>query len=396
MRQEEIIEVLKEKGSFIRTKEDWERFKNFIKDKETPFLVINPERVREKYRLIRENFPEAKIYYAVKANPVKEILEILKEEGSYFDIASIYELDLLLEIGVEPERISFGNTIKKRTHIEYAYKKGVRLFVTDSEEDVKNIAKYAPGSKVFSRILTTGIGADWPLSKKFGAHLDIVVDTLILAKKLGLIPYGVSFHVGSQQRDVGQWDEAIATARFIFNYMRDEEGIELKMLNIGGGLPARYTEPIPEDDLLIKEIRRFVFEDFEDLPEIIIEPGRFLVAEAGIIVSEVVLISKKNYIDPYNWVYLDIGKFGGLIETIDESIKFPIICEREGFPKRVILAGPTCDSMDILYEKSEYYLPEDLKIGDKVFILSTGAYTLTYSSVSFNGFPPLKYYIWEK
>jgi ornithine decarboxylase len=374
------------------TDEKFEQIKEFSKNKETPFLIIDLEKVEEKYDELRENLPYAKIYYAVKSNPTEEVVKLLAKKGSNFDIASIYELNQLLGYGVSPERLSFGNTIKKASAIKYAYEKGIKLFATDSENDIKKIAKNAPGSKVYFRILCDGSGADWPLSRKFGTHPDMAFSLAKKAKELGLIPYGISFHVGSQQREIGRWDDAISQCRYLFESLR-KEGINLKMINMGGGFPAKYKFPTSEIKEYAKEITRFLEEDFpEKVPEIFIEPGRSLVGDSGVIVTEVVLISKKARVSPYRWVYLDIGKFQGMIETLDEAIKYPIYTERKGEEKEVILAGPTCDSMDILYEDYKYRLPISLKEKDRLYILATGAYTASYSSICFNGFPPLKVY----
>ena len=217
-----------------------------------------------------------------------------------------------------------------------------------------------------------------------------------MARDLGLTPYGISFHVGSQQRDIGQWNDAIAKTKYLFESIEEEEGIKLSMINMGGGFPAHYIQPTNELKEYASEITRYLQDDFgEDIPMIVLEPGRSLVADSGILSSEVVLISRKNNTALQRWVYLDTGKFNGLIETLDESIKYPIITEKDGGKEsEVILAGPTCDSADIMYEDAKYKLPVDLKIGDKVYWLSTGAYTSSYASVSFNGFPPIKtYYI---
>lgn len=378
------------------SKENFARIKAFSDDKETPFLIVDLKKVEEKYDELLDSLPFAKIYYAVKANPLEEVLRMLVQKGSCFDIASIYELDHILALGASPDRISYGNTIKKARNIAYAFSKGVRLFATDSESDLRKIAKHAPGSRVFFRILTDGSGADWPLSRKFGAHPDTIFKLIILAAKLGLEPYGISFHVGSQQRDIGQWDNAISTCKYLFDCAA-AEGIPLKMLNLGGGFPATYISPTHETSVYAAEIIRFLKEDFgEELPEIILEPGRFMAGDAGVLVTEVVLISKKSEANQYSWVYLDAGKFGGLIETLDESIKYPIYSEKTGPVQETILAGPTCDSMDILYENEKYALPASLEEGDRLYFFTTGAYTQTYSSVCFNGFPPLKAYVLEK
>ena len=274
--------------------ETFKRMKAFADQQETPFVVIDKQTIADSYDQLVSCFPFAKIYYAVKANPATEITELLRDKGSNFDIASIYELDKVMKAGVAAERISYGNTIKKARDIRYFYEKGVRLFATDSEADLRNIAKAAPGAKVYVRILTEGsTSADWPLSRKFGCNPDMALDLLILAKQLGLVPYGVSFHVGSQQRDIDVWDAAIAKVKVIFERLKEEDGITLQMINMGGGFPANYIQRTNSLETYAEEIIRFLKEDFGDeLPEIILEPGRSLIANAGILVSEVVLVAR--------------------------------------------------------------------------------------------------------
>ena len=377
-------------------RETFQKMKAFADERETPFVVIDTKIISDSYDQLVSNFPFAKIYYAVKANPATEITELLRDKGSNFDIASIYELDKVMATGVGPERISYGNTIKKAKDIRYFYDKGVRMYATDSEADLRNIAKAAPGSKVYVRILTEGSNtADWPLSRKFGCQTDMALDLLILAKQLGLVPYGVSFHVGSQQRDIDVWDAAIAKVKVIFERLKEEDGIVLQMINMGGGFPANYIAKTNDLTTYADEIIRFLKDDFgDDLPEIILEPGRSLIANAGVLVSEVVLVSRKSRTAVELWVFTDVGKFSGLIETMDESIKFPIWTEKKGEMEEVVIAGPTCDSADIMYEHYKYGLPLNLASGDRLYWFSTGAYTTSYSAVEFNGFPPLKaYYI---
>jgi len=378
------------------TTESFERIKALADTKETPFVVIDTSIVDKHYEELSSNFPTAKIYYAVKANPAPEILTLLKNKGSNFDIASRYELDMVLNIGVSADRVSFGNTIKKSKDIRYFYEKGVRMFATDSEADLRNIAQAAPGSRVYVRVLTEGtLTADWPLSRKFGCQADMAMDLVILARDLGLEPYGVSFHVGSQQRDIGAWDAALAKVSGMFQRLSDEDNIRLKMINLGGGFPANYLTKTNDLATYASEILRFLEEDFgDDMPEILLEPGRSLISNAGILVSEVVLISRKSRTALNRWIYTDVGKFSGLIETLDEAIKFPIYTEKQGVLEETIIAGPTCDSADIMYENTMYALPLTLAIGDRLYWLSTGAYTTTYSAIAFNGFPPLKdYYV---
>lgn len=358
----------------------------------TPCLVVDLDLVAANFRKLQTALPEAAIYYAVKANPAPAILKRLVELGSAFDTASVNEIDMVLAAGGSADRISFGNTIKKASCIRAAYERGVRLFAFDSDAELEKIAAAAPGSRVFCRILTSGKGADWPLSKKFGCAPAMAEALLRRARDLGLEAFGISFHVGSQQREPRQWDEAIRTAAAMFRSL-DADGIELKMLNLGGGFPTRYRRNIPKLCAIGAAIRRSLRKHFGNrIPDLIAEPGRQMVGNAGVIQTEVVLIAQKSADDQRRWIYLDIGKFGGLAETEGEAIQYPIRSHRRGKTARVILAGPTCDSADVLYEKANYRLPVDLAIGDRLEIRSAGAYTSTYASVAFNGFEPMRCY----
>lgn len=378
--------------------EDWEKFLNFSKDLETPFVVINLDVIKKNYLSLKKNFPYADVYYAIKANPHDEVVSMLAELGSCFDIASRYELDKVLRLGVSPDRLSYGNTIKKERDVEYFYQNGVRLFATDSKEDLRSIAEKAPGSKVYIRVLVENTSsADWPLSRKFGCHPDMAYDLALMARDLGLIPYGISFHVGSQQRDIGQWNEALVKTRYLMDSLEEEEDLKLQMINMGGGFPAHYITPANELEDYASEISRYLSEDFgDDRPRIILEPGRSLVGDSGILGAEVVMVSKKTNTALFKWVYVDAGVMNGLFETINESIKYPIVTSKDvpgAKTGEVVIAGPTCDSMDIMYEDYKYMLPKSLKEGDRVYFLSTGAYTSSYASIEFNGFPPIKTYI---
>jgi ornithine decarboxylase len=293
--------------------------------------------------------------------------------------------------GATADRISYGNTIKKERDIARAYALGVRLFAVDCQAEVEKVARVAPGSKVFCRILCDCVGAEWPLSRKFGCEPSMAVDVLEHAHRLGLTAHGISFHVGSQQRDPKSWDKALATAAGVFRECA-ERGIALSMVNLGGGFPTKYLKKVPGVKTYGTTIFQALRKHFGNrIPDTIIEPGRGMVGNAGVIEAEVVLVSRKSESEKVRWVYLDIGKFGGLAETMDESIRYPIKTPRDGAALApCVLAGPTCDSADVMYEKEPYLLPVSLEIGDKVLIEGTGAYTATYSSVAFNGFPPLK------
>ena len=359
-----------------------------------PCLVVDIDVIEDNYKAFERALPTSKIYYAVKANPAPEILRLLAGLGSSFDTASVAEIEMALDAGASADRISYGNTIKKERDVARAYELGIRLFAVDSVEEVEKIARSAPGSRVFCRVLADGEGAEWPLSRKFGCEPKMAVDVLRHAHELGLEAHGVSFHVGSQQCDLDAWDRALADAKGVFQAL-EKEGIKLKLVNMGGGFPTRYLKDVPSAKAYGEAIFASLSRHFGNrLPETIIEPGRGMVGNAGVIKSEVVLISKKADNDNVRWVYLDIGKFGGLAETMDEAIRYPISTPHDGSETSpCILAGPTCDSADVLYEKTPYALPLSLTIGDEVLIAGTGAYTTTYSAVAFNGFEPLRAYV---
>ncbi|PPQ27039.1 type III PLP-dependent enzyme [Rhodopila globiformis] len=361
----------------------------------TPCLVLDVDRVEENFRALRNALPLARIYYAVKANPAPQILQRLVGLSSHFDAASIEEVTACLDAGARPEAISFGNTIKKVSAIRQAHERGVGLFAFDSREELEKLAAHAPGSRVYCRIRVENAGADWPLSRKFGTTIESAKELMTEAATLGLDPYGLSFHVGSQQTTTQAYEAAIGKVAMLFTDLT-EAGVNLRMINLGGGFPTRYRDEVPGIDQFGNAIMRAMTEHFGNaLPEMLVEPGRFIVGDAGLVAAEVVLVSRRDRNDPVRWVYLDIGRFGGLAETEGESIKYRITTPHDGTRMGpVAIAGPTCDGADILYEKTNYRLPLALKSGDRVELLSTGAYVSTYASTKFNGFAPLaEYYL---
>ena len=355
----------------------------------TPCLVLDVDRVEANFRAIRAALPQAQIYYAVKANPAPQILDRLVALGSRFDAAGIEEIDACIAAGALPQAISFGNTVKKVSAIQRAHKAGVDMFAFDSDEELEKIAAHAPGSQVYCRILVENAGADWPLSRKFGTTVEHARALMLRAGDLGLDACGLSFHVGSQQTTTGSCEAAIAKVAMLFTDLKSA-GVNLRMVNLGGGFPIRYRDEVPPLDAFGQAIMGAMVEHFGNaLPDMLIEPGRAVVGDAGVVSAEVVLVSRKGD-DPTRWVYLDIGRFGGLAETEGESIKYRIATPHDGGEMGpVAIAGPTCDGADILYEKSNYRLPLALRSGDRVELLSTGAYVTTYASQRFNGFAPL-------
>lgn len=361
-------------------------------DVPTPYVVIDIDIAESRYHELAAAIPGAAIFYAVKANPAMPLLERLVSVGSSFDVASPAEIDRCLAAGAAPDRISYGNTIKKRRDIAYAVSCGVRRFSVDADNEFDKLADVAPGAEVCVRLRHDCGGADWPLSRKFGAEAADVVRVLERAAAADM-KLGVSFHVGSQQRDLLAWDDTLEIVAGIAARI-GEHGHVLDFLNLGGGYPGTYVQAAPAIEAYGAAVRTALAKWFpEGTPELMIEPGRYMVADAGVLRSEVVLVSRRSPDDEVRWVYLDCGKFHGLAETMDEAIRYRLRTPHDGTPTGpVALAGPTCDSADVLYEKNPYHLPLALAEGDLVDVLSAGAYTTTYSSVGFNGFPPLAEY----
>ncbi len=354
-----------------------------------PTLIMDLNQVEAQYRALKSGLGRATIHYAVKANPARQILSRLATLGSRFDAASRAEIEMCLEVGAHPSEISFGNTIKRASDIAWAANQGIVLFAADADEELEKLAQNAPGASVYIRLLVDVSQADWPLSRKFGCDRDTALRLLGLAKSLGLNAVGFSFHVGSQTRRAEMWGPTLDTLAAIWADARNA-GHALTMLNIGGGFPAFYGEDIDAPTAYAAKVIEMVEARFPHVAHIMAEPGRGMVAEAGVIAAEVLLVSRKSDRDIHRWVYLDIGRFSGLAETEGEAIRYQFETPRDADPSGpCIVAGPSCDSADVLYEKRTVALPLTLKSGDRVLIRNTGAYTTTYASVGFNGFPPL-------
>ncbi|TDT74987.1 ornithine decarboxylase [Litoreibacter halocynthiae] len=354
-----------------------------------PTLVVDTALVARQYRALKAGLGRADIHYAVKANPERKVIETLVNLGSHFDAASRGEVELCLSLGADPADISFGNTVKRASDIAFAHAAGITLFAADAEEELEKIAEHAPGAQVYIRLIVEVSQADWPLSRKFGCDRDTALRLLDYAKELGLNPVGFSFHVGSQTRKAEMWGPTLDALALIWHDARDA-GHDLSLLNIGGGFPAFYGEAIEAPTAYAAAVMAQVTARFGNVARIMAEPGRGMVAEAGVIVAEVMLVSRKSDRDMHRWVYLDIGRFSGLAETEGEAIRYQFETPRDGEESGpCVMAGPSCDSADVLYEKRPMQLPLTLKAGDRVLIRNTGAYTSAYSSIGFNGFPPL-------
>ena len=369
------------------------RIREFLRNRtdDGPCLVVDLDVVRDNYQTFAKALPDTRVFYAVKANPAPEVLSLLASLGSCFDTASVAEIEMVLAAGATADRISFGNTIKKERDIARAYALGVRLFAVDCQAEVEKVARAAPGAACSAASSPTASGPNGR-SRASSAASPRWRSTCSSTRSSSASSRTAcrSMSVRSSATSMPGTVRSLRRPR-VFRECGDR-GMNLSMVNLGGGFPTKYLKNVPTVKTYGYAIFRALRKHFGNrIPETIIEPGRGMVGNAGVIEAEVVLVSKKSAEDDVRWVYLDIGKFGGLAETMDESIRYPIRTPRDGAEMApCVLAGPTCDSADVLYEREPYMLPVSLEIGDKVLIEGTGAYTATYSSVAFNGFPPLK------
>ena len=358
---------------------DFETVRKAARQKYTrPFLILDTAIVREKARRFHAAMPRVRPHYAVKANPDPRVLKVLVEEGAGFEIASIAELDLLLSLGVPAAEVFYSNPVKSRDSIAYAAAKGVEWFVIDSVDELRRVHGVKSDAKLYLRVATPNIGSDWPLSGKFGAGVADTREIVATAAKLGADLAGVTFHVGSQCRNPENWRVGIEKARAVFDAMA-KAGLKPRLLDIGGGFPVRHVRPIPS----IEVIGNVVNEALNAFPadvRVIAEPGRYLVSDAGYFVCRVLGTATRG---SKRWLHLDAGLFGGIIETT-EGLKYRIRTDRSGPDVAWNVAGPTCDSVDVILRDEP--LPSDLQEGDFFYLRNAGAYTTAYAS-GFNGFP---------
>lgn len=350
-----------------------------------------------------DELPGVAVRYAMKACPLDEVIAALAARGAGVDAASPNEIAQALRAGVPAARIHYGNTVKSDLNIADAHRMGITTFATDSAEDVAAIAAHAPGARVFVRLATDGRGALWGLSHKFGCPPRDAVRVLAAARAAGLRPAGVSVHVGSQQMTTEAWQDAFATITAVIGAAA-REGIALDHVNLGGGLPAlgyldRRGLPLdPPVDKIFAVLRDGMahcrLAAGHDL-DFVVEPGRYLVADNAAIRAHVSRLATRRGPDgrEQRWLYLSCGKFNGLYEM--DQLQYPLVFP--GHPDRAprvpaVVAGPSCDSDDAFpYDQGLVQVPRGLASGDPVWVLSSGAYAISYMTRGFNGFDPLPY-----
>lgn len=359
----------------------------------TPYFVFSKQALRDRYKDFETCFPGADIYYAMKADAERELLETLSEAGSGFEAASLYELRMLKDIKVHPDKILYGTSIKPVSHIREFHEYGVTRFAFDSMQELDKIAAIAPEARVYVRVSVNDTGSIYRFSEKFGTVHENIVPLLAHARDIGLQHYGISFHVGSQASNMDAWAHAIRGLIPVLKHLK-ELGLDIEILNIGGGYPSFYASN--EENLALEEIADTVHEAMAELPyqpRLVLEPGRAMVAESAVLVASV--IARVERIE-HTWLFLDAGVYNGLFESLayQGSIRYRTSSLKEpGSAGEAVfaLAGPTGDSWDVV--SRETHLPADIAPGDKLIFHTVGAYNQVMVG-KFNGFPkPEAYFL---
>lgn len=348
----------------------------------TPLFLIVGERVMRNYAAFQEFFPGIEIFYAVKANPHPLVVKMLANLGSSFDVASAQEIALVLEQDVEPQRMIFANTIKRREALRYAREKGVSLLTYDNEEELRKIRTVYPEAKLILRLKTPSLGSRIDLSYKFGADPEEAATLLRLAKHLGLETVGLSFHVGSPCHNPENYLRSLEIVKAIIQE-GDREGVMLTVVDIGGGFPLHtyYTEGAEASMEYMSEkiyplLRSFLATGYR----VIAEPGRSLIGNACLLVTKVI---GKAVRSGRIWYYLDDGLYGTFSAIPFDKASFDFYPLRDSEEeKSCVLAGPTCDSLDVIAEGVK--LPP-LMLDDLIVVPNIGAYSIA-SATNFNGF----------
>lgn len=358
----------------------------------TPFFCFSEEQIKQNYNRFLKLFPDADIFYAMKANSERPLLNVLDALGSGFEISSSYELELLIGLGINPKRVIFGNPVKSIAEIKAAFEKNVRFFSVDSFDEIDKLAQFAPGSSVYVRALVEDTESVFTLSEKFGAPIEDIPAMLIKCKEKDLKPWGITFHVGSQAKNANSWYKAIVGFKPVLDELLSQN-LRLEILNIGGGYPFTYQDDdqMPE----LKEIAELTERALKELPyqpKVIVEPGRGLSVNCMVLVTSVIANLKRP---SGNWLYLDAGAYNALLEAMifQGSTRYAITTLGEHSSQlldQFTLTGPTCDSLDTIAK--DIWLPADIKMGDRLIVHDVGAYS-TVLITEFNGFPKPPIYV---
>lgn len=353
----------------------------------SPLLVLSLEQVKQNYELLKKYMPRVAVHYAIKANPHPEILRVMKEMGSCFDVASDGEIRTLHDMGVEGERLIYANPVKTGVGLRACNECGVHKMTFDSASEIAKIQAACPGTTVLLRLRIDNSSAHVDLNKKFGAARENALDLMLKAKEAGLDMAGIAFHVGSQTVSAEPYLHALDIARELFEEAK-AAGLELRIIDIGGGFPI--PEPKVKFNLpeMLQQINARLDEDFPNI-EIWSEPGRYICGTAVNLITSVIGVTERG---GQPWYFLDEGLYGTFSGVIFDQWDFKLISFKEGEERvAATFAGPSCDSLDIMFRGR---MTAPLEVGDLLLVPACGAYT-SASATTFNGFSRARFVIWE-
>lgn len=352
----------------------------------TPLLVLSLEQVEKNYRLLRTHLPRVKVFYAIKANPHRRILELMRDLGSNFDVASDGEIMELSSLGVDGSRMIYANPMKTVNGLRACRNAGVGKMTFDSAGEIDKMARECPGATVLLRIRIDNSSAHVDLNKKFGAAREQALELLLKARDAGLDAAGIAFHVGSQTTSADPYLYALDIAREIFEEAA-AAGMQLRIMDIGGGFPI--PEPKVRFNLqeMLNQINARLDEDFPGV-EIWAEPGRFICGTAVNLITSVIGVTERG---GQPWYFLDEGLYGTFSGVLFDQWDFKLISFKEGEQVAATFAGPSCDSLDIMFRGKMTVRQEE---GDLILVPICGAYT-SASATTFNGFSKANFVVWE-
>ncbi len=352
----------------------------------TPLLVLSLEQIEKNYRLLRTHLPRVKVFYAIKANPHRRILELMRDLGSNFDVASDGEIMELSSLGVDGSRMIYANPMKTVNGLRACRNAGVGKMTFDSAGEIDKMARECPGATVLLRIRIDNSSAHVDLNKKFGAAREQALELLLKARDAGLDAAGIAFHVGSQTTSADPYLYALDIAREIFEEAA-AAGMQLRIMDIGGGFPI--PEPKVRFNLqeMLNQINARLDEDFPGV-EIWAEPGRFICGTAVNLIASVIGVTERG---GQPWYFLDEGLYGTFSGVLFDQWDFKLISFKEGEQVAATFAGPSCDSLDIMFRGKMTVRQEE---GDLILVPICGAYT-SASATTFNGFSKANFVVWE-
>jgi ornithine decarboxylase len=353
----------------------------------TPLLVLSLEQIKANYSFLTQHLPGVKLHYAVKANPDPRLVTALAEMGSCFDVASDGEILDLANLGIKPDRIIYANPVKTARGLKAANSTGVTKFTFDSQAEIGRIAAAIPGGQVLLRVRVDNPEALVDLNKKFGVHPDEVPSLLQLARDAGLDVAGLCFHVGSQTTSAKGYLDALKVCSKLY-VSAAEAGMQLRILDIGGGFPIPTIAEEVDVAGITAGIKAGLDQYFPDI-EIWAEPGRFICGTAVNLITRVIGAQVR---DRQQWYFLDEGLYGSFSGILFDHWEYDLQSFKGGEPVPSTFAGPSCDSLDVLF-KDKYTPP--LEVGDLLLVPNCGAYTSASATV-FNGFAKAPILVWEE